>query len=134
MCILKDWISGRPTAEIEASYTINPFQAVGAGDIRGTADATRFHLSSAYAIASLVLLDAAPDPEKIDLLLRQLETGIPENAIELLDLPFQLTRGEYLAIIDAGATNPKDFWQLKQEFLENLFTSERLAEIDRYRQ
>lgn len=101
-CILLAWTSGEPTAQIERRFTLNPFNSVGAGDIRGVADLTRFHLRSAAAIAHIAAPAAAPDPDAMERLLRQLETGLPASALDLLTLRLPLARGEYLALVAAG--------------------------------
>jgi helicase len=44
----------------------------------------------------------APNEEAIDMLLKQLELGLPRNAIGLLSITIALSRGEYLALLNAG--------------------------------
>ena len=41
--------------------------------------------------------------------LKQLEMGIPEQAIDLLNLPVQLERGEYLELASKGITTKEEF-------------------------
>ncbi len=101
-CILLAWTSGEPTAQIQRRFTLNPFNSVGAGDIRGIADLTRFHLRSAATIAHIAAPAGAPDPDAMERLLRQLETGLPASALDLLTLRLPLVRGEYLALAAAG--------------------------------
>ena len=101
--ILWEWTRGYPTREIEKKYSVTPYGgSVGAGDIRRFADRTRFHLRSAFDIADVLLLGEGPDEKVVDRLLRQLEVGLPAGALGLLDLPLRLTRGEYLALHEAG--------------------------------
>jgi replicative superfamily II helicase len=101
--ILWEWTHGYPTREIEKKYSVTPYGgSIGAGDIRRFADRTRFHLQSAFDIADVLLLGEGPNEETVDRLLRQLEVGLPDSALGLLDLPLRLTRGEYLALREAG--------------------------------
>jgi helicase len=41
----------------------------------------------------------------IDVLLIRLEFGLPARALPLLSLPVSLSRGQYLALVQAGAVN-----------------------------
>jgi hypothetical protein len=134
VCILGDWIDGVPTNEMEKRYTINPFQgAVTGGDVRAICDTTRFHLRSAFQIASVLSPADAPDPAAMDALFRQLETGIPARALDLLNLPVSLGRGEYLALIGAGVTNVSELWNMAREALEPVLGLERTKQIERHR-
>jgi ATP-dependent DNA helicase len=115
--ILYDWISGRKLEEIEAEYSTTPFRGrVEYGDIRRFADTTRFHLQSAASILAVLLLGKNPQVE-IDNVLKQLEIGIPANALELLRLPLTLTRGEYLALVSNGILNPAQVWAVPRNRL-----------------
>jgi hypothetical protein len=53
----------------------------------------------------------------VDKLLRQLEVGLPESALGLLDLPFRLGRGEYLAFFTRGYTTSDQVLSLTREEL-----------------
>jgi helicase len=53
--------------------------------------------------------------EQIDILIKRLEVGLPVEALELLDLPISLERGEYLALYQRGIKTPTEVWQLDQE-------------------
>jgi replicative superfamily II helicase len=101
-CLLDAWARGVPVAEIERAFTANPFSAVSGGSVRAIADATRFHLRSAAAIAQVAAPGASPDPDGMEELLRQLEAGLPADALDLLALGLPLARGEYLALAAAG--------------------------------
>lgn len=130
--VLSDWIAGTPLEAMERNYTINPYQShMGHGDIRRIADLTRFHVRSAHQIASVVLLDEAPDEASIDRLLRRLEVGIPDSALDLLSLPVSLGRGEYLALHGAGATTPTAVSSLSDSALAKLVGPARAAELKR---
>lgn len=55
--ILSDWVQGIPIESIEDRYTTTAYRGeIGYGDIRQFADATRFHLRSAYQIISVMFL------------------------------------------------------------------------------
>lgn len=99
--ILSDWINGISVQQIESQYSLNAFARVGAGDIRGFADGTRFLLESALRIAA-ILRDAGADNEADDMFLKRLELGLPEEVLPLTDLPVALTRGDYLALFREG--------------------------------
>ena len=133
-CILGDWINGLSTNEMEKLYTITPFQgAVAGGDIRAIADTTRFHLRSAAQIASILVPADGPYPAAMDALLRQLETGIPARALDLLNLPVLLGRGEYLALVEAGATTVSGLWAMEHERLQAILGPERAKQMERHR-
>ena len=110
--ILWDWITGTPVEEIEARYTVTPFQGkLSYGDIRRFADATRFHLRAAHQItAALFVTDGLPEGS-MEQLLRQLETGVPADALSLIEVPVDLARGDYLSLRRAGIRNPEQLWK-----------------------
>jgi replicative superfamily II helicase len=118
--ILFAWIAGQSLEEIETTFSANPYQGVGHGDVRRIADATRYHYGSAFQIVSLLLLQNGPDEESVEKLLRQMEAGIPEDALELLNLPISLTRGDYLELRRAGFKTPNDVWAAGREKLETI--------------
>jgi len=133
-CILWDWINGVPINEMEKSYTINPRQgSVAGGDIRSISDTTRFHLRSAFQIASLLAPADIPNPEATDVLLRQLETGIPAKALDLLRLPVPLGRGEYLALFRAGVTRVSEFWVMLPDQIKTILGTERTKQLEIHR-
>lgn len=132
-CILWDWINGVPINEMEKKYTINPYQGLNGGDIRAISDRTRFHLRSASQIASVLAPAYAPDPDTMDALLHQLETGIPEKALDLLRLPVPLGRGEYLALIGAGATKVSEVWVLSPDQIKTVLGIERAKQLEKHR-
>ncbi len=131
--ILWDWIAGTPMEEIERRYSPNPYQGtVGAGDVRRFADNTRFHLRSAHQIATILFVDHGPTEESVEELLRQLEAGIPAEALGLLDLPVLLERGEYLALFQVGARMPSDVWSLPNDEIVRIigpFRSRQLQDV-----
>ena len=128
--ILWEWTRGNPTQDIEDKYSITPFAgSIGAGEIRRFANQTRFHLRSAFDIADVLLLGEGPDEEAIDRLLRQLEVGLPADALGLLDLPLRLTRGEYLALCNAGFEQAEEVHNASQPELAKCVDETRAEEL-----
>lgn len=128
--ILWDWIGGTTMEEIERRYSPNPFQGVvSGGDVRRFADNTRFHLRSVHRIANVLFVGQGPTDESVEGLLRQLEVGIPGEALGLLALPVALERGEYLALFGMGARNPGDVWDLPQDELARLVGASRARQL-----
>lgn len=117
ICILQEWIKGTPVEYVETSFTTNPYHSVGFGDIRSIADTTRFHLRSAFKILNLYKPANCPEPDSMENFLKQLEVGIPEQALDLLNLPVQLERGEYLELISKGITTKEKFF-FHDKFIE----------------
>lgn len=128
-CLLDAWTRGVSTAEIEQRFTHNPFSGVAAGDIRSIADSTRFHLRSAAEIAQVAIPSSAPDPDVMDRLLRQLETGLPADGLDLLSLRLPLARGEYLALIGAGLHTAAAVLASSPERLGALLTPARAQQV-----
>ena len=120
VAVLRAWTDGMPIAEIETKFTVNPLYSIGSGDIRGFADFARFHLVAAFEIADVLLLGQGPSAEDVENLLAQLEAGIPTDALGLLDLRVRLGRGTYLAVHQAGLSNPADIWAIGEERLRVL--------------
>jgi len=119
--ILWDWINGVPVERIEETYTANPYQGkIGYGDIRKFADATRFHLGAAHRITNILFATGGPTEESIDHLLRQLEIGLPVHALGLIDVPADLTRGDYLTLLQAGIQTTDQVWQRSDEQLTQI--------------
>ncbi|HVQ39680.1 MAG TPA: helicase-related protein, partial [Pyrinomonadaceae bacterium] len=108
--LLWDWVRGVPTETIEQKYSVNPYNAISYGHVRSCADTSRFHLRAAHQIALVMFIDRGPSEESVEALLRQLEVGIPAAALDLLSLPVSLTRGEYLALHQAGIQKRDDIW------------------------
>jgi helicase len=103
-CILFDWIEGVSVDDLERRYSTTPFQgAVGYGDIIRIADGARFHLRSAHQILSALFPEQPIFLVALDELLRRLEFGLPADALGLTALPIPLSRGQYLALLAAGA-------------------------------
>lgn len=118
--VLQKWIEGVPISTIESTFTMNPYNSVGAGDVRAFADLARFHLVAASEIADVLLIGQKPDADDMEQLLMQLEIGIPASALSLLNLPIRLERGSYLALHQSGITHPEAVWELKREHLKDI--------------
>lgn len=117
-----DWIEGVAIEEIERRYTANPFQGVvNYGDIVRITDATRFHLRSAHQIIAALVVDNPDWLARADTIATRLEFGLPEAALQLVELPFRLTRGQYLALYRAGLVRANDVLSLqKAELAEHI--------------
>ena len=128
--MLWNWINGEPIEAIERRFSITPYAGnVRAGDIRSCADRTRMYLHTAYDIADILLLGEGPDEDAIDRLLRQLETGLPADALELLNLPVILLRGEYLALYNSGHRTPESVLTLSEEELQKYVGQPRFEQL-----
>ena len=128
-CLLDAWTRGMATGDIERRFTHNPFSGVAAGDIRAIADLSRFHLRSAAAIAQVALPGTAPEPEAMEQLLRQLETGLPADALDLLALRLPLARGEYLALVAAGLRTAAAVLNAPEAQIAAILSPERAKQI-----
>ncbi|PJZ49205.1 DEAD/DEAH box helicase [Leptospira saintgironsiae] len=122
--ILFDWINGEHIEVIEKYYTANPYQGtISYGNIASIAEGTRFHLRSAHKILSTLLLDTPDFLSELDIILQQLEFGLPRDALFLLKLEIPLTRGQYLALFSAGCRKIEDIFDLSNEkFIEYVGT------------
>ena len=128
--ILADWIAGEPLQDIEMRYTTNAYQgAIAHGHVRAFADATRMYLRSAYEIASLLLVEQAPNADDVDKVLKQLEFGVPGDSLDLLELPFQLARGEHLALCKNGIKTVGQFWQAAPDIVADALGAERAGTV-----
>jgi caspase domain-containing protein len=113
------WADGIPIQSIEANFSVNPFAAVAAGDVRGIAESSRFRLRSAYDIAIVGFPLAAPAADAMDAFFRQLEFGIPSPALGLLALPIALSRAEYLLLHGQGLSTPDVVWKVPLKDFES---------------
>lgn len=120
VAVLREWIDGVAIAQIEAMFTVNPYFRVGAGDIRGFADLARFHLAAAFEIATILLGGQSPAAEEVEELLIRLETGLPAEALGLLDFPVSFDRGAYLALYQAGFSRSSDIWAAGEDRLSEI--------------
>lgn len=131
--ILHDWISGRKVEQIEADFSTGAFAGrIEYGDIRRFADLTRFHLQAASNILAVLLLDSNPQSD-LDVLLTRLEFGIPAEAVDLVELPLALTRGECLNLLNRGIRKPAELWTAAPDLLMKLLGEVRGAQLERFR-
>ncbi|WP_137390417.1 DEAD/DEAH box helicase [Rhodoligotrophos defluvii] len=116
--LLHDWVEGTPIDVLERHYSTTPFQgAIGYGDIIRIADGARFHLRSAHQILSTLFPDQPAFLAGLDELLHRLEFGLPAAALPLTDISLPLTRGQYLALSEAGCATADDAKNLTLETL-----------------
>jgi helicase len=131
--VLFDWVNGVKMETIESQFSTSPFRGtIEHGDVRRFADTTRFVLRSAGELLSLVVSDV-DIAESLDVLLNQLEVGLPEQALDLLDLPMPLNRGQYLDLYERGINNPTEFWKADPALLGYVFSKRELADIEKKR-
>ncbi|MBB5366274.1 hypothetical protein [Deinococcus humi] len=103
--VLRDWMNGKAMADLKNTYKTNAFIVMDAGSIRGSADATCFHLRSVHALASALLVTGDLDAEAFDREVTRLKFGLLKKALGLLELPLRLDRREMLALhARAGST------------------------------
>ncbi len=128
--ILWDWIKGVPVEKIEQQYTTTPFEGkIGYGDIRNIADATRFHLRSAYQIANVMFLGEGIDEKSIEITLKCLEVGIPSDALNLLSIEPPFERGEYLQLYERGVKTKEGFLALVPDVLKTILGASKAEKI-----
>lgn len=127
--VLDDWISGTPVDLIERGFTTNPFNAVSYGEIVSLADNTRFFLGSASQIALVLRPGGILTAEALATLMKQLEVGLSEDVLGLLDLPVALTRGEYLQLKRAGLATVEAVKAASSEQLGEILGQTRADEI-----
>jgi len=82
---------------------------------------------------SVLFIDQGPSEESIELLLRQLELGLPATALPLAELPISLARGEYLALHSRGITSVANVWALTAEELGAMLGKLRATQLEAYR-
>jgi helicase len=117
--LLFDWIEGVPVEEMERRYT-KPFGgAISYGNITGIAEATRFHLRSAYQILAALFPDRPEFLQGVDEILERLEFGLPSAALPLANLSVPLSRGQCLALWNAGVTTFEALSTLNDERLRD---------------
>ncbi|HWM90299.1 MAG TPA: DEAD/DEAH box helicase [Thermoanaerobaculia bacterium] len=128
--ILSNWVHGVPLSDIERAHTVNPFYPIEYGNIRGFSDTTRFLLRSVANIANLLSPSENFDVEPV---LKQLEFGLPDDALALVDLPIPLTRGEYLALWQAGLVTPEQVLESPEDRLSSLLGKQSLVRLAAFR-
>ncbi|WP_298193848.1 DEAD/DEAH box helicase [Metallibacterium sp.] len=128
--LLYDWIEGTPVDVLEKRFSTTPFGgAIGYGNIIGIADGTRFHLRSAHQILSTLFPDQPEFLTGLDEILQRLEFGLPSAVLPLVKLPVRLTRGQYLALANAGAGTPDGVNALSDERLRDCVGTVAAAQL-----
>jgi helicase len=125
-----DWANGVPLEQIERSYSVNPFFAVEAGDIRGIAESARFRLRSVVDIAAVAVPLRLGPAEGLDLFFRQLEFGLPPAALDLVTLPMGLTRAECLELYGAGLSTASALKGINVTQLESRLSKPLVARLN----
>ena len=100
--ILAEWMDGTSIQDIERSFSVPFGGQVQSGDIARFADGTRFHLRSARQILSALLTMTPNQETEFDMIGRQLEFGVPADLVSFMEAPLLLSRGEALALGNAG--------------------------------
>jgi replicative superfamily II helicase len=103
------------------------FLQVAYGSIRSIVDSTRYHLRSIAQIA--LLLDKGPTDETLVELLRQLEVGLPREALGLLDIQIEFQRGEYLELFHVGIKDEDTLRQAPDDVLRKVLSADRIEEV-----
>jgi len=128
--ILWDWLEGMSVEEIERRYTTTPFQgATSYGDIIRIVDGTRFYLRSAHQILTALFPQNAQFLSPLDEILIRLEFGLPAAALNLTRLPVQVTRGQQLALYNAGYLTPENVFALSKEQLQEFIGEKNAQEL-----
>lgn len=129
-CIVQDWIDGVATDRIERHYSTTLYGGrVEYGNVRSIADTAKWLLPSVTQIASVVVPDRAFE---IDDLQTRLQFGLPADVLPLLELPIELTRGEYLALASSGLTTPASMLEASPESLERILSRQNFERIKRH--
>jgi ATP-dependent DNA helicase len=116
--IIWDWIEGTPVDELERRFTTNFIQGViGYGDIVRIVEGTRFHLRSAHQILAALFPETPNFLTRLDEVLLRLELGLPSSALPLTESRLILTRGQYLALLNAGCKGIGDINNLPDQEL-----------------
>ena len=115
---------------IEQQYSANPYSGtIGHGDVHRFADATRFHLRPACQIVNVMYVENGISEDAVDVMLRQLEVGVPADIVGLTRLPVPLSRGEYMALHRRGVTTPEQFWALEQSVMVEVLGHDQAKQL-----
>jgi hypothetical protein len=71
--------------------------------------------------------------EEIDLVVKQLEIGLPASALPLLDLPIDLSRGECLGCMAAGLVDPDSVWKADPQLMQSILGKRRSTQLEAFR-
>ncbi len=117
-CLL--FMSALPMAEVEAQLLQHTPDRSAAGPIRQVAARTRDVIGVVANIATYYGKTLSDDAAVDDLML-QLEVGVPRNVLTLTrELGVELTRGDYLALLNAGIVDWEHVDAAEEETLVNL--------------
>jgi hypothetical protein len=78
-----------------------------------------------------MFMGEGPDEESIETLLKQLEVGIPKEALGLLFIQTVLERGEYLSLYRMGVKTEDDFWALSEGTMKQVLGDKRAAALEK---
>ncbi|WP_201747167.1 DEAD/DEAH box helicase [Glaciimonas sp. PCH181] len=127
--IVRDWIDGKATSEIETRFSANAFSRVGHGDVRGYADGCRFLLESVVRIAAIIL-GTAENPDEASALYKRLELGVPVEVLSLVHARVVLNRGEILLLWRAGITTLPALSEMSSAECERIVGTRAVALIE----
>ncbi len=127
--ILADWMTGLAVQAIEQKYSVAFGGQIQFGDIQRYADGTRFYLQSAHKILAALLVVDQPREREFEGVIAQLEFGVPAEFADLMRVPYGLTRGECLALADAGIRSRLALDEAPQELLVAALGSRRGSQI-----
>lgn len=131
--MLVNWIEGMSVEEIEQRFTATPFYAIEYGHIQSVVSATRFHLRAAVEIATVMVADTPLSEDDLEVFLKRLEVGLPEEALDLLEVPALLTRGEYLTLLRNGIKTVAELWALNDADIKGILGEVRAKELGNLR-
>lgn len=124
--IVRDWIDGKTTSDIETRFSANAFNRIGHGDVRGYADGCRFLLESVVRIAAIIL-GTAENPDEASALYKRLELGVPIEALSLVHSKVVLNRGQILLLWHAGITTLPALLEMSSTECERIFGTRTVA-------
>ena len=127
--ILADWMNGTSIQEIEGKFSMPFGGQVQSGDINRFADATRFHLRSAHQILSALLSMSAEQEIEFEKVERQLEFGVPHDLVAFMQAPLLLSRGEALALANAGMRSRQALGKMDDAGLRAVLGKDRASAL-----
>jgi helicase len=127
--ILADWMNGTSIQEIEGKFSVPFGGQVQSGDINRFADATRFHLRSAHQILSALLSMSAEQEIEFEKVERQLEFGVPHDLVAFMQAPLLLSRGEALALANAGIRSRQALGKMDDAGLRAVLGKDRASAL-----
>ncbi len=131
--IVLAYVNGTPINRIESDFTSNArFYGVGAGDITGTADNSRFRLHSIFELSRIAHPAFAPPADAMDRFFLQLELGVPADSLDLVNAPVPLNRAACLSLRSAGITTVDALLQSPEAMLVRLISTAELDSIRPY--